>query len=282
MHTDEDTQEKKKSTGDKPPKEKPKASRNPWRIAAFAVVFVIVAIVAYGTYIFAASPAPIRKPVFQHYHFRMQVLVDGRAVNFGQKKYQIPLGQDACSANLAEQPIHFHDNKDQMTHIHWDGITGGMVLKYYGWDYIGGVNGALGYRFDKLPKPQKVPIMGNLLPAAPKDAQMYVYTGQAGNYQEHAQEDFLQRDLEDFFGKKSNLPVDSEASLLDRLFSKAYAHGDEDHGDDNTHGTDEKLEELNNLIGDVIIFAQKDRPTPQQVNDRFDKMEPLSESTCAG
>jgi hypothetical protein len=209
----------------------------------------------------------------------MQIVVNGKAVNFGDTKYQVPLGADACSAELTKSPIHFHDNKNQMVHIHWDGITGGMVLKYYGWDYIGGIKGALGYRFDNLPLPKKVPSMGNLLPAAPTDAKLYVYTDANGRPAERKAEDFLKKDLEDFFGKKSTVPGES-VSFFDRLFPKAAAHGGA-HADDEPH-PEAELKRINNLIGDVVLFVQKDRPASQQVHDRFDTLEPLSDSTCAG
>lgn len=251
------------------------------RITGFCLVAVVLIMAAYISYIYAASPATIRKPAFQHYHFRMQVLVDGKAVDFGNAKYQVPLGTDSCSVDLTQSPIHFHDNKNQMTHIHWDGMTGGLVLKYYGWNYIGGVNGALGYRFDNLPRPQKVPVMGSLLPSVPEDATLYIYTGSSGDYTERSQEDFLKKDLEEFFGKKSNLPGDSAGtSLLDRLFPTAYAHGGS-HAENESHPQTD-LEEINNLIGNVVIFAQKNRPTDQQVDDRFRKLEPLTDSTCGG
>jgi hypothetical protein len=205
----------------------------------------------------------------------MQILADGKAVDFGQEKFQVPLGQDACSADLTERPIHFHDRKDQMVHIHWDGMTGGMVLKNYGWDYIGGLNGALGYRFDTMPRPKKVPIMGTLLPAPSPDAELYIYTGDENGYKQRQPEDFLKKNLEDFFGKQSNIPGgNGQTGILERFFPKTYAHPG--------HDENSELQELNNLIGNIVIFTQKDRPSDKQVKDRFDKLEPLPESTCSG
>jgi hypothetical protein len=277
MHANEETEEKQKT----PTKPKRRLWKKPVRIAAFALACAFLVAATYISYIYAASPASIRKPAFQHYHFRMQIVVNGKAVNFAADKFQITLGQDACSAALTKQPIHFHDSQDQFVHIHWDGMTGGMVLKYYGWDYIGGINGALGYRFDQLPKLKKVPIAGNFLPTIPKDAKLYIYTDKEdGSFVERSRNDFLKKDLEDFFGKKSNLPADDQTSLLDRLFPKAAAHGSGAYVSGAVH--DEKLEELNNLLGDVVIFVQKDRPNLKQIENRFNKLAPLPESTCAG
>lgn len=263
-----------------------KSPRNLWKLAGGIVGCAVAILAILASYIYTATPAVIRKPSFQHYHFRMQILVNGKAENFAEQKYQTGYSKDNCNADLTAQPIHFHDNKDQMVHIHWDGMTGGLVLKYYGWNYVGGIKGSLGYRFDKLSDVQKVPIHGNVLPAVPDGDTFYVFTGDDKSYQEHTFDEFLHKDLESFFGKKSNLPGDeAQTSLLDRLFPKAYAHGTENHettttSESETEGA--KLARINNLIGSVIIFVQKDKPTDQQIKDRFNMLEPLSDSTCGG
>jgi hypothetical protein len=219
----------------------------------------------------------------------MQILVNGKAEDFSSKAYQTGYAKDQCNANLPEQPIHFHDNKDQFTHIHWEGMTGGMVMKYYGWNYIGGMSNALGYKLDKLTDPQKVTTHGNYLPAPAKDAKFYVYTGDQNGYKERNFEDWKKQDLEQFFGVTSNAPAHEinqgkSTTLLDKIFPKAYAHGtahDED-GDDGSETQEEKLTRINNLLGNVVIFSQKGKPTDQQIKDRFNKLEPLSDSTCGG
>jgi hypothetical protein len=256
-----------------------------------AVLAVIVLPLSYGGYIYAASPAVIRKPKLEHYHFRMQILVNGKAENFAETKYQQDYAKDQCNASLPEQPIHFHDNKDQFTHIHWEGMTGGMVLKYYGWNKIGGINKALGYKLDNLKDIQKVNTHGNFLPAVPKDTQFYIYTGDEKAYYERDIDKFIAQDLEKFFGKTSNSPAHElnkqKTSLLDQVFRKASAHAPEFHTKPNTPHPEEETEEqkltrINNLIGNVVIFVQKDKPTDQQTRDRFNDLEPLSDSTCGG
>jgi hypothetical protein len=218
----------------------------------------------------------------------MQILVNGKAENFAEDKYQQDYAKDQCNANLPEQPIHFHDAKDQFTHIHWEGMTGGMVLKYYGWNYIGGINKALGYKLDSLKDIQKVNTHGNFLPAVPQDAQLYVYTGDEKGYKERNFNDWKSQDLEQFFGVTSNFPAHEQnkqiTSLLGKVFPKAYAHGtaDDADGNDNSETEEQKLTRINNLVGNVIIFAQKDKPTDQQIKDRFIDLEPLSDSTCGG
>ena len=252
------------------------------KIAATLLGCLVILAGLFVAYAYVSTPATVRKPAFQHYHFRMQVLVDGKAVNFAEKAYQVPVGHDVCNADLTKQPIHFHDHKDQMVHIHWDGMTGGLVLKYYGWNYVGGLHGTLGMRFDSFPKLVNVPIHGNTLPQVKDGDKFYVYTGDENGYKEKSFDDFLHKDLEDFLGKKSNLPTDDGTSFLDKLFPKAYAHGDEAH-DNTTAGTSqEELKKINNLLGNVVIFVQKDKPTDKQIKDRFDHLAPLSLSTCAG
>lgn len=253
-------------------------------------LIILVAIGGYAGYIYAASPAVIRNPSGEHYHFRTQILVDGKAENFAEQKYQTGYNKDLCSAQLTDQPIHFHDNKDQFTHIHWEGMTGGMVMKYYGWNYIGGLPNALGYKLDNWKNPIKVTTHGNYLPAIAKDATFYVYTGDENSYQEKSFDDWKNQDLEQFFGKTSNYQGHgrkAEVSLVDKLFPKASAHGTADNsdGDDGAGQPEtekEKLTRINNLLGNVIIFVQKDKPTDQQVKDRFNKLEPLSNSSCGG
>ena len=269
--------------------------RNLIKTLVIVVAAAILSAGSYVGYIYAVSPEHIRNPKFEHYHFRMQILVDGKAENFAEQKYQTGYAKDQCNANLPEQPVHFHDNKDQFTHIHWEGMTGGIALKYYGWNYIGGLGDALGYKLDDLSNIQKVTTHGSYLPQVPKDQKFYVYVGDEKAYQEKSFDDFVNKDLEEFFGKESNLPIHQEnkTSFIDSLlFKRTSAHGTEDHSTpaDQTplpttapeEGDQEKLTRINNLIGNVVIFAQKDKPTDEQIKERFNKLEPLSESTCGG
>ncbi|TAH37489.1 hypothetical protein EYC59_00030 [Candidatus Saccharibacteria bacterium] len=249
----------------------------------WAVGLAIFAVCAFFGYAYAVSPAVIRNPRLEHYHFRMQILVNGRAENFGSKAYQTGYSKDQCNADLPEQPIHFHDNKDQFVHIHWNGMTGGMVMKYYGWNFIGGMPNALGYMLKNPTHPEKVTIHGNYLPAIPKDTKFYVYTGDEKSFKERNFEDWKTQDLEQFFGQRSNFPGnDTQSGLLEKLFPKASAHVTEvEHASENETET-ERLTRLNNLIGNVVIFVQPTKPSDQQVKARFDMLLPLSDSTCGG
>lgn len=252
----------------------------PYLKGALAAVAVLVAVVfAYGGYLYAVSPAAIRNPKIEHAHFRLQLIANEEEVNFGEKKYQQTYEKGICSAELSEAPIHFHDNKDDLVHLHWKEVTGGLVLKNYGWDYIGGPNDSLGYRLDELPKVKNVPIYGDVLPNLSDRAKLWVYTGSTDEYKERAAEEFVNQDLETFFGKKSLINAEEELSFWDKLFPKAYAHAGEAH---NEESSDEELQRINNLLGDVVVFAQDSKPTDQQIKNSFKNLEPLSESTCGG
>lgn len=253
-------------------------------------IFVVLLIpIAYACYAYASSPDVIREPKLEHYHFRMQILVNGKAENFAEDKYQQDYAKDQCNANLPEQPIHFHDKKDQFTHIHWEGMTGGMVMKYYGWNYIGGINKALGYKLDDVSDIQKVNTHGNLLPAVPADAKFYIYTGSEKGYTQKSFDEWKNMDLEQFFDKTSNAPahkLNRQTSFLDALFPKASAHDSLEHSTVTSTNTDETEEQrrtrINNLIGNVVLFVQKDQPSDQDIKARFNDLEPLSDSTCGG
>lgn len=244
-------------------------------------------------YVYAVSPSVVREPKLEHYHFRMQVLINGKAEDFGTQKYQTGYAKDQCNANLPEQPIHFHDNKDQFTHIHWEGMTGGMVMKYYGWNMIGGLDNALGYKLDDLQDIQKVTTHGDYLPAIPKDAKLYIYSGNEKGYKERSLEDWKTQDLEKFFQTTSNSPAhelnQQKTSLMDMITPTAAAHGTEDHSaptastsPSTIETAEDELTRINNLIGNIVIFAQEDKPTDSQIKERFNNLEPLTDSTCGG
>lgn len=276
---------------------------NKIRLLKYFFIFLLVSVtslVFYVGYVYAVSPTVIRNPKLEHYHFRMQILVNGKAENFSEDRYQQDYSKDQCNANLTEQPIHFHDNKNQFTHIHWEGMTGGMVMKYYGWNFIGGIKNALGYKLDNLGDIQKVNTHGNFLPEIPEGSNFYIYIGDESQYLEKSFEDWKNQDLEKFFDKTSNFPAheqNKQSRIINTLFPKVYSHGtaDDADGDDGDSPPNvipspapppefgpEQLLRINNLIGNVVIFVQKDKPTDQQITERFNSLIPSSESTCGG
>jgi hypothetical protein len=246
-------------------------------VAAFVLL-----VGAYGGYIYASTPTHLRRPAFQHYHFRTQIIVDSQPVKFSDDKFQQAYDATNCNTDIASHPIHFHDRVDQMTHVHWDGMTGGEFLKYYGWNFIGGDDDSLGFRYDQsLVRPGKIPTLGTLLPARPQGTQFYVYTGDADAHQQKDWQTFLRQDFETFFDKQSTIGQQAAArGPLEQLFPKAVAH--DGHTLGQSAKSEQDLTRINNLIGNVVIFVQKDQPADQQVTERFKALVPLGDSTCGG
>jgi len=276
---DKDTDAPRK---DNPKEQSPGLLKRLLRYVAITVaVLLLLAGGSYG-YAYATTPDHIKHPKFQHYHFRTQIVVNGKVVDFSDDTFQKKYEAVNCNADIADLPIHFHDHVDQMTHIHWDGMTGGEFLKAFGWNFIGGNNSVLGYRFDLGAKPVAVKTYGKLLPAAPDNAKYYVYVGDADEYTQKDWNDFLNKDFEAFFGKKSKLGQANTPgfSIANWFFPRVSAHGGEDHG--TSQKSEEELSRINNLLGNVVIFAQEKEPTKEQINARFDALVPLSDSTCGG
>lgn len=239
----------------------------------------------YG-YLYASTPSHLRNPEFEHYHLRTQIVVDGELVDFSREEFQEEYDK-TCSAELTGQPVDFHDDTDQMAHVHWRGVTGGEFLKFYGWNLIGGGDDSLGRRYDQgMMRMHYIDTAGDLLPEIPENAKYYVYVGDANSYEQKEWDEFLDMDLEDFLGKKSYLNTNSETSFnpFDWVTQRAYAHGTEDdgHGEPELENDEEKLERINNLIGNVVIFVQDTEPTEQQIQERFANLVPLSDSVCGG
>lgn len=256
----------------------PSKPAKPLRIitAGLGILLALTAL-AYG-YLYLSTPAAIRKPQVEHFHFRTQIIVDGKAVDFSQDKFQ-EAKPGACTDETPATPFHFHDRQNQMTHVHWDGMTGGQMLKYYGWNHIGGTDTSLGWRFDDFPAIHNVQRLGAVLPT-PKDGDSYyIYTGDEHSYSKKSWNAFLQQNLEEFFGAKSRLK-NTQASFIDPLFPKALAHGHEHETESGK--TEEELTRINNLIGNMVIFAQQSPPTDAQIKARFNALVPLTDSSCGG
>jgi hypothetical protein len=242
-------------------------------VAALGAVFAAAA--------YALTPAAVRHPASAHYHFRLQLIVDGRAVNFADQKFQTPFDKGVCSADLTREPFHFHDGLNQFVHVHWLGMTGGLWFKNYGWDVAGGVPGVLGYRFDRKALLAAAPIHGRVLPQPSREAEYYVYVSRDGSdYWRQSWTDFVKMDLEDFFKSKPPAPT----SWLEWVVPAASAHSGHSHDPavEAAASSEAELIRLNNVMGNVVIFAQKNEPTAEQVKARFEALVPLPESSCGG
>lgn len=233
---------------------------------------------------YLSSPEHIRSPSTEHYHFRMQIIHNDSLINFAEEKYQEDYAAGQCTAELTDTPIHFHDNINQLTHIHWNGVRGGDVLKYYGWNLVGDSDHQLGKRFDEFPWGSTVPVKGQLLPNYSDGDKFYVYTGEENNFERRVLNDFLNQDLEVFFGTESLLKEGDDllSNLKNLVIQKTYAHSEGHLSEENEDLENQRLTRINNLIGNVIIFVQDEEPTDDHVNEQFSLLTPLQDSTCGG
>lgn len=252
------------------------------RAIIFTMSMAIVGLASLWAYMLAITPLAIREPKVEHAHFRLSLIANGTPVDFSTEAFQ-KQADAVCTDDLSAEPIHFHDHKNQFVHLHWKGVTGGLVLKNYGWNMIGGPNDVLGYRTDRLPLANAVPIYGDVLPTLQSGAKLWVYTGTESAFRARNAQDFLQQDLETFFGRKSTVGTAETGDFWrDLLFTRTSAHNGVDHSKGETHKTQAELSEINNLLGDVVIFAQNTKPYDDQIKQAFQQLEPLSESTCGG
>jgi hypothetical protein len=244
----------------------------PWWLILTTVVLGILAIVAIGFsfLVYGLSPSYIREPEAVHYHFRMQYIVEGKEVDFGQDAFQEEYNRGACSAALTETPIHFHDNKSQLVHIHWQGITGGDVLKYYGLNLVGGLDDTMGYQFiegELLPK--RIAIRGDLLDNLKLDQDLFIYAVNDDGYQKVDTVEFLEQDLEVFFKEygyedshKMHNISSAPSSVAGVRTAQAHA-GHDDHNEMKKNADTKailKIDEAEDVIDDVVTEVGRGAP----------------------
>jgi hypothetical protein len=259
--------------------------KSPLLFALSTIIGIVLFISGIYGAAYSATPAHIRYPSIEHYHIRTQIIVDGQSIDFSEDSFQEEYVPNLCTTGISEHPFHYHDEEDQLVHVHWDGMTGGELLKFYGWNFIGGESNNLGKRFDGgFLTTQAVNIYGNVLPEVSLDTNYYVYVGDENQYSQKDWSEFLTQDLEVFFNKQSNLSsTDSTKSIWSWLLPSAYAHGGEvDNHSEGDTPSQEELTLINNLIGNVVIFAQQEEPSAEQIQTRFNNLVPLGESTCGG
>lgn len=182
-----------------------------WQFKKFRILTILLGILSVLTslilgFVLIITPTNLAFPKMDHAHFRLQFVFLGQGEDFGSPRYQVDYIKDVCSGALTESPIHFHDNLDQMVHLHWQKITGGQVLKFYGLNKIGGFDGSMGYKIDqslKFQLPINIPIHNMGLPKGRGGDQFFVYTGGQNGFVKRKMEDFLWQDLETFLGQNS-------------------------------------------------------------------------------
>lgn len=256
--------------------------RNKKSLLVLATILIVSTLAAVGmrAQAYYSTPEHIRTPAFEHYHLRIQLVNEGEAVDFSQDKFQQEYDGSVCGADLSEEPFHFHDNKDQMLHVHWNGMTGGELLKYYGWNFIGGSDNSLGeqYTGGVFSGSEAVQIHGDVLSSLPEVDRLWIYIGDENTYVKKSAQDFINQNLEKFFGVQSKLK--EEVSLIDWFFPSVYAHT---ATESETFELEiDQLTRVNNLIGNIVIFVQDEEPSQQSIAERFSNLLPLTDSTCGG
>lgn len=204
-----------------------------------ATAFVSLVLFAFLT-MFLLTPSNFQSPQMDHSHFRLQYIFQGQMEDFGSPRYQVDYIKDVCSGALTESPIHFHDNKGQIVHLHWQKITGGQVLKFYGLNKIAGIDSIMGWKLDDLTKFKltQIPIHSQSLPRPKGNDQFWVYVGEKGKFEKRNFEEFVKMDLETFFGQNSIIRQNQEEE--EKLKKK---------NGQNLLNKLEKLVELENIFG---------------------------------
>ncbi len=209
-------------------------------ISISLIIALLIIGITYSTVRFGLSKDNISFPKKDHSHFRIKYIFNGQEENFGSPRYQTDYTKDICNGTLTEAPLHFHDNKTDYQHEHWARMTGGQMLKFYGLNYIGGLNSHMGFVLDKLPQITPVPIHSSSLPQPRNNDKFWIYTGiektdNSGNWEIKTKtfEEFVNQDFETFFGKESQERKDIErygVSYMNFLAPiQAQAHGGIEH-----------------------------------------------------
>ncbi len=244
------------------------------KITALLLIIIFILSATYLTLRYGLSKENIAFPTQDHAHFRIKYVFNGQEEDFGSPRYQTDYTKDICNGSLTTSPLHFHDNKPDYQHLHWANVTGGQFLKFYGLNYIGGLDGYMGFKLDSLPSVTPVPIYGKDLPKPRSEDQFWIYTGKEnldslGNatgdwsFEKKTFDNFKDNSFEQFFGIESQVRKDIQRygaleSFGDIMTSiKVLAHNEVEHTTDaeaQKHlieiGQQKNTERLNNKIVD--------------------------------
>jgi hypothetical protein len=249
----------------------------------FIQILVICLVLCFLLFVFTTviSRPHFNSPVGTYYRIRLQVIIDSIPVNFSEGSFKSQgSNTDPCGEKLTKEPVYIETDKSQILRVHWEGITGGEILKYFGLNYIGGFDDTLGYRFDKAPSISPIKIHGSNISKPNINNKMYIYKGNQQDFFQVEQQDFLFQDLE-FILKKSKIRQKHDSLNKNSIFGNIPVFGENsDQLNLNPQFTEGQLNELNNLIGNLVVFIQPGKPTTDQVAERFSKLEPLSSTVC--
>ena len=217
---------------------------NTKNLCILLIIILVLPVIAYSTIRFGLSKDNISYPNKDHSHFRIKYIYQGQEENFASPRYQVDYVKDVCGGTLTTSPLHFHDNKTDYQHNHWTKTTGGQFFKFYGLNMIGGLDGYMGFKLDELPKITPVPIHSISLPKPRAIDKFWVYSGVEvdgkWSVKNRSIDEFVNQDMETFFGVESQVRKDEEKygtkkSFLNNLNGlisnniQAQAHNGEEH-----------------------------------------------------
>jgi hypothetical protein len=213
-------------------------------ISLLCVLGVSIFSLWYYNVLYIQTPDNIRNPRIAHEHFRLQLIIDSQKIDFSKPPFQEPTPKSSsisvCTIGLTKEPMHFHDKKDQIIHLHWAKITGGQILKYYGLNYVDNNDSILGWQLknnSKMPKALKTKDL-----RLGKTKKLWVYTGDENSYQSRNSKDFLNQTIKKFFAKE------------------------------NQSGTD--------ILGNVAVFVQETEPSNQDIQNKFQNLVEYEDGSC--
>ena len=187
---------------------------NTKNLCILLIIILVLPIMAYSTIRFGLSKDNISYPNKDHSHFRIKYIYQGQEEDFGSPRYQTDYAKDVCGGTLTTSPLHFHDNKTDYQHTHWTRMTGGQFFKFYGLNMIGGLDSHMGFKLDELPKITLVPIHSVSLPKPRSIDKLWVYSGVEvdgkWSVKNRTIDEFVNQDMETFFGVESQVRKDEE------------------------------------------------------------------------
>jgi hypothetical protein len=249
------------------------------RVFSYLIIFMlIISLTLLFTFTTIISRPHLNIPKLAHYHLRLQVFIDNQAIDFSQPSYQQEYSKDSCNAKLTSEPLHFHDTNGQLLHVHWQGITGGEVLKYYGINQIGGLQDILGYRFDTFPQITPINTKATTISRSNTNDTIHVYIGKQDGYYKASGVDFLFKDLELFLKKSKKRTQDEQLKASSFTSISTLAESNEI----TSSISETELNEINELIGNVVVFIEPNEPKSEDIQKAFNNLTPLTASVCGG
>lgn len=160
-------------------------------------VIIIIGILGFNF----ASPRPITFPKKAEYQARLQIVVEGDAIDFSQQPFQNN-ALELCSNDIIDRPFGVYEGNSQIIHMHWENLTGANLLRNYGFKNTGPFENYLGVNLNNFPDYEPISIQGNLITTPEETFEYYVYTGNQFTYTRRDETEFLNRSIKDLLTRE--------------------------------------------------------------------------------